>query len=238
MNPLEFVFDEVQFFGRDFAEYTQMFNLTPESLSGKSVLDCPGGPSTFGQEARQLGVSVTSCDPQYEKSSQELQEVFERQLNSIASKVTSQSDVFDPGKPQLDLDARKQLLAEFLFQFSNDAEKRHYVPAKLPILPFTDNNFDLALSGNLLFMYSDPSHGGILRNSSLDFDFHLKSIIELLRVAREARIYPIKGAHAESIPFLPHLLDELKRRNYTTSVEHVGYRDLKGAHHMLRVTRT
>ena len=48
-------------------------------------------------------------------------------------------------------------------------------------LPFADGEFDLALSSHLLFLYS----------AQLGKDFHLQSMFELCRVAREVRVFPL-----------------------------------------------
>ena len=41
-----------------------------------------------------------------------------------------------------------------------------YIPACVPSLPFEDEQFDLTLSANFLFLYSD----------NLDYNFHLQTI--------------------------------------------------------------
>lgn len=50
-----------------------------------------------------------------------------------------------------------------------------YVPATWPTLPFTDQQFDLVPSAHFLFMYGDH----------LNYHFHIETINELLRVAKE-----------------------------------------------------
>nr|WP_310735683.1 hypothetical protein [Paenibacillus thiaminolyticus] len=69
-------------------------------------------------------------------------------------------------------------------------------PAVLPELPFPDAAFDMTLSDHFLFMYADR----------LEYDFHVRTIRELMRVTREEiRIFPLadlsnrKYEHAEYI---------------------------------------
>jgi hypothetical protein len=49
---------------RSFDEYRAMFALTSSDLSG-SVLDCPGGASSFTAMANRAGVSAIAADPVY-----------------------------------------------------------------------------------------------------------------------------------------------------------------------------
>ncbi len=45
------VLPRVYFFGRTFEDYLSMFDLKIEELKGKTILDCPAGPSTFAWKA-------------------------------------------------------------------------------------------------------------------------------------------------------------------------------------------
>ena len=52
-------------------EYVRMFALTPGDLLGK-ILDCAAGPSSFNAELIAEGHEVTSCDPIYSLSAEEI----------------------------------------------------------------------------------------------------------------------------------------------------------------------
>ena len=55
-----------------------------------------------------------------------------------------------------------------------------YLPAVLPELSFNKDQFDLTLSAHFLFTYADR----------LNFDFHVRTLLEMLRVTRhEVRIF-------------------------------------------------
>ena len=91
--------------------------------------------------------------------------------------------------------------------FVNDFNKKDYVFAKLPNLPFENNYFDLALSSHLLFVY----------DNMLDYEFHKNSILEMLRVSKEVRIFPLVDFKNSRVseeknfsPFLYKILEELK----------------------------
>src|SRR5439155_10852234 len=125
--------------------------------------------------------------------------------------------------------------------FARDYPKNRnewYIPAELPALPFDDDSFDLSLSGNFLFLYSDYSEGGMLIDSPFDYQFHLNAINEFMRVSKEVRIYPIKGPHRpQPHAFLAPLTAELQTRGFLAEQMPVLYRDVIDAHHMLRVSR-
>ena len=97
----------------------------------------------------------------------------------------------------------------------------------MPDLPFAEGEFDLALCSHLLFLYS----------RQLSEEFHLRSIAELCRVAREARVFPllelgtVKSRHLDSI--LPRLASE----GFAPRVEAVPYEFQRGGDRMLRVSR-
>src|SRR5260221_2372368 len=63
---------------RNFAEYVGMFCLTPSDLKGK-ILGCGDGPASFNSEATQQGYSVTSFDPIYQFS----REQIERRIDEV-----------------------------------------------------------------------------------------------------------------------------------------------------------
>ena len=56
-----------------------------------------------------------------------------------------------------------------------------YVPVTLPSLPFKDGEFDILLSAHFLFMYADR----------LDYQFHIKTINELLRVSKRKFVFSL-----------------------------------------------
>lgn len=65
--------------------------------------------------------------------------------------------------------------------FINDYDKENYIFTELPKLPFENDSFDLIVSSHLLFTYDDR----------FDYKFHKDSILEMLRVAKEVRIFPL-----------------------------------------------
>ena len=87
----------------------------------------------------------------------------------------------------------------FLDSFEQGKKEGRYIPASLPVLPFRDGEFDIALSSHFLFLYTD----------NLSYDFHIKSIREMLRVAGEVRIFPLLDMNANKSIYVKGTMDEL-----------------------------
>jgi hypothetical protein len=98
----------------------------------------------------------------------------------------------------------------------------------LPDLPFNDEAFDLTLSAHFLFMYSDR----------LDYDFHLKTVKELMRVTRgELRIFPLVDLSCKRYEHLERLIADLVREGFAAEEIEVPYEFQKGAKQMLKIRR-
>jgi len=94
-------------------------------------------------------------------------------------------------------------LEQFISDYNLGRERKRYVKAELPKLPFDDGSFDLVLSGHFLFTYSHK----------FEFSFILSSIIELFRVcSREVRIYPLQKSSSEPYEHMADLLRTLKKQ--------------------------
>lgn len=68
-----------------------------------------------------------------------------------------------------------------LRKFYEDFNPHYYHYNLLPTLDYEENSFDLLLSSHLLFVYDDR----------FDYAFHKASILEMLRVAKEVRIFSL-----------------------------------------------
>jgi hypothetical protein len=232
-----FAFTKVLFFGRTLAEYEQMFNFVPSEWIGHAVLDCPGGPASFMAEANALGINAVACDPLYSEDIESLKRRIEIEIPECLERQSKVQHLFDPDKKPSYPQQKMQAFHRFLDDFRSPTSSAHYVSAALPNLPFANDTFDLALSGNFLFLYSDYTEGGMLFDSPFTYEFHLASIVEFLRVSREIRIYPIKGPHKESVSFLPILISRIRALGHDAQIVPIPYRDVIGAHDMLVVKR-
>ena len=74
---------------------------------------------------------------------------------------------------------RKLALEQFISDYSISRERKRYIKAELPKLPFDDRSLDLVLSGHLLFTYSHK----------FDFSSILSSITELCEYVLEKLEY-------------------------------------------------
>lgn len=231
-----FAFDKVLFFGRNLAEYCEMFNLEPASLVGKRVLDCPSGPASFVAEANAMGIKAVGCDPLYENDLPTLKARIEAEMAECLQRQSKVAHLFDPEKKPTYPDAKMEAFRRFANDFAEGQNSGRYLAAALPSLPFPDKHFDLAVSGNFLFLYSDYEEGGMLFNSPFDYTFHLNAVLEFMRVSKEARMYPIKGPHKTVNVFIDALVEDLRKRNFNAKVVPVKYRDVIGAHDMLQVS--
>ena len=110
----------------------------------------------------------------------------------------------------------------------NEEHPGTYRAAALPDLPFPDDAFDLALCSHLLFTWSDL----------LDEAWHEGALDELLRVARQVRVFPlvVQGS-GDAVPFLPRLLDRLRDQGHVARVVDVPYEFQRGGNRVLEVHR-
>lgn len=217
--------------GRSFEEYRRMFALTDGDLQG-SILDCAGGPASFNAGMRDRGYPVISCDPIYQFSADEIRQRIQDTYATVIKGVNASRDDYvwqEIASPEELGRVRMAAMAEFLADFGGDSsgevDRNRYVSAELPNLPFRDGQFDLALCSHLLFTYSDL----------LSTEFHLDSIVELCRVAREVRIFPILDISGKLSPRFEPIAMELERRGYSFEVRSVRYEFQKGGDRLLQI---
>jgi hypothetical protein len=235
-QPTRFDFNEVVFFGRCLDEYVIMFDLDLTSMRGQRVLDCSGGPAAFAFEAEVFGVAVTACDPLYDQDVATLRAVVDEHAARVYAKQQAAMDLFYA--EVVPTPERRKAMEIFLQDFVQGKSSGRYVPGRLPSLPFSDNQFDTALCGNLLFLYSDIASGGMLQNSPMDYEFHLQALQELLRVTkRDLRLYPLQGPNVTEHLYLKQSMDDLNDQGFVCELIPVKQRDIIGAEKMLRISK-
>lgn len=221
--------DRIVFIGRTFDEYMQMFDLKEPELVAQRILDCPAGACSFTAIVNQLGGDATAADIAYFHSIDELADKGVQDIEHVKFELSKVHDnfVWEYFETIDDLaSAREKALID-----STQARKQNpdrYVPVILPNLPFSDQTFDLTLSAHFLFMYSDR----------LDYDFHLKTVQELMRVTREElRIFPLVDLSGKRYEQLARLRDDLVSLGFITEEIKVPYEFQQGANQMLKVRR-
>jgi hypothetical protein len=92
---------------------------------------------------------------------------------------------------------------------------------------FDDNQFDLALVSHFLFLYSDH----------LDLDFHWHSTLELLRVTKEIRIFPLLNLARAPSPHIDPLMQRCITQGHHAEIRPVPYEFQKGGNQMLVIRK-
>ena len=180
---MPFTLEEIVPWGRSFTEYVGMFSLTAADLE-KRILGCGDGPASFNATMHAKGRRVVSVDPLYQFSGEQIRGRVREAYNTILDQLIANQVAYvwtTIASPQDLGRVRLEAMAEFLRDFLRGKGEGRYLPHELPELPFTDGEFDLALSSHLLFTYS----------KQLSVDFHCRAVLEMCRVAREVRIFPL-----------------------------------------------
>lgn len=222
--------DEVVPWGRSLAEYEQMFNLTPADLH-RHILGCGDGPAGFNAELTAQGGRVISLDPIYQFSAAELEQKIDAVYPHILEQLQQNSHnyIWETHQTVEEVGrVRLEAMRQFLADYEGGIDEGRYLVGALPELPFTNHQFSLALCSHFLFLYSDQ----------FDLAFHLASLDELCRVAKEVRVYPLVNLRAETSPHLGEALKHLMAEGWRTELQPVPYRFQKGATEMLVIYTT
>lgn len=220
--------DRVVLLGRTFEEYRRYFLLEPDKLTGKRVLDVAGGVSSFCAEANKLGINVTSFDPIYALSPDKIRRRSEPDLKSVYRAI-GRVPTYRWGyyrNPEYMRELRKRAFTIFLADYK--AHPQRYVAGELPRLPFADGEFDVTLVSYFLFAYQDR----------LDYEFHRKSMLEIMRVTRhEARIYPTVTFEAQPSEYIPMLRSDPTLRRFQFIEIKTDFEFLVNSNSFLKMTR-
>ncbi len=222
-------FDRVFLWGRPFWEYLQMFNLSKEDLE-KRILDCAGGPASFNDDLSRLGGKVVSIDPAYRMPPDEIKTHINIAHEVVRRLLIEKREFYSMDFYGNSVDEYCQVhlasMDDFLSDFPVGKSEGRYMEGALPELPFKDKEFDLAICGNLLFLYRDV----------LSIEFHIQAIEELCRVSKEVRIFPLTKPAVCETDDLETVMKELNNRGYCTERVGIAYEFRKYSKEMLRVT--
>lgn len=213
--------------GRSMDEYVKMFNLTPEELR-LTILDCAGGPASFNAEMTAQGYKVISCDPIYQFTADEIDNRIQDTYQIVIDGVKANQEYYvwqNIQSPEQMGEIRMAAMRKFLADFPLGINENRYLTDELPILPFETHQFDLVLCSHLLFTYSDQ----------LSEEFHLASVLEMCRVAKEVRIFPLLKISGEASPHLKQVMSELQQRHYSVEIKQVPYEFQKNSNQILRI---
>lgn len=204
-----------------------MFDLDEADLQGR-ILGCGDGPAAFNAELTWHGGRVVSVDPIYAfdaaQIGQRLAETYATVLEQ--TRLNQQQFVWDtiPSVEELG-QLRMSAMELFLADYEAGKQAGRYVAGELPSLPFERNRFDLALSSHFLFLYS----------AHLSAEFHVLALEEMLRVAREARVFPLLTLEAKPSPYLGEVTRYFTSRGYAVEIKRVPYEFQRGGNEMMLI---
>ena len=227
--PGDFRLEDAVPWGRNRVEYTTFFDLAGLPPHQR-ILDCAAGPSSFTTEMSRLDHLVVAADPLYRWPKETIKERIAANRGPMMAGVRAAAERFvwdDYGTPEALEATRLSAMKHFLEDYEEGRAAGRYLDAALPELPFEDAAFDLALCSHFLFLYGE----------TFDFDFHLASALELCRVARQARIFPLLDLEGRPSPHLAPLLEALASRGLAAEVREVGYQFQKGGNQMLVIQK-
>ena len=225
-----FTLDQVVPWGRSFDEYRRMFALSSDDVRLR-MLGCADGPASFNAEATAVGMSVTSCDPLYRFTPDEIARRIADTTEVIIEQTRRNQEefVWTSIRSIEELRSlRSSAMERFLADFEAGKSEGRYVDAELPTLPFEDDAFDLALCSHFLFLYSEQ----------LSEDFHFAAIREMNRVADEVRIFPLLALGGAPSPRVEAVSQRLRDCGLVSAIELVPYEFQRGGNQMMRVKRS
>ena len=223
------VLDQIVPWGRSRDEYELMFGLADGDWAG-GVLDCGGGPASFTAELSARGVRAVSVDPIYAYSGSEIRSRFEATVEPMLSQIRASPGDWTWGyhRDPDDLYAnRRAAMDRFLSDYEDGLRDGRYIVGELPSLPFDSGSFGLVVCSHLLFLYSNL----------LSEEFHIRSVLELCRVAGEVRIFPLLTLAREPSAYVSAVRAALESEGWTARVVPVHYELQRGGNQMLRVFR-
>jgi hypothetical protein len=222
-----FTLDQVVPWGRSYEEYASMFSLTGSDMAGR-ILGCGDGPASFNAEATRRGIKVVSCDPIYTFNKADIKARIVATYEQVIDQTKHNQNefVWEAITSVEELgQVRMAAMEAFLDDYPAGLVEGRYLNFELPSLPFPDGEFDLALCSHFLFLYS----------RQLDEAFHDASLLELCRVAKEVRVFPLLALGGTISPHLERSIEMLHAAGHQVSIQQVNYEFQRGASEMLRI---
>lgn len=207
--------------GRSFAEYEKMFCLSDNDLK-KSILGCGDGPASFNAELTKMGGTVVSIDPTYTFSRDQLKSRIAEVYDEIMPQMekTQNNYIWDSIASVQELGKiRMSAMDTFIADYESGKAEKRYIEAALPALPFESGQFDLAVCSHFLFLYSEQ----------VSLQQHLDSMLELTRVAKEVRGYPLVTLKADPSPYIETVIGHLSEHGIKCELIDSRYQFQKGA---------
>ncbi|MFO0795823.1 MAG: hypothetical protein U0586_17375, partial [Candidatus Brocadiaceae bacterium] len=190
------------------------------------ILGCGDGPAGFNSELTKLGGHVISVDPIYIFDAAQIRSRISETYETVMAQMrknqkdyvwSSMSSVEELGC------VRMSAMNTFLSDYETGKNDGRYIAGELPSLPLESGKFDIALSSHFLFLYS----------AHLSAQFHLQALREMLRVAREVRVFPLLTLDGTPSPHLTFVTESLASHGFGIEVRRVPYEFQRGGNEML-----
>lgn len=227
---MSYTLENILITGRTYEEYMAFFDLDEKALVGKKVLDCPSGASSFIKTAKEKGIVARGADILYQFDIEEIKKQGLKTIDYIykdTSWMDGYSFEFYKSIPE-----HRTYREGALKGFYEDFNSFDYSYEELPKLNYEDDTFDLLVSSHFLFTYDDR----------FSYEFHKDSILEMLRVSKEVRIFPLVGyqnsmekEEKNFSPYVYKLLEDLKE--FSPKIQKVDFEFQINAGYMLKVTK-
>ncbi len=221
--------DTVVPFGRSLAEYRLMFDLSDLDLN-KKIIGIADGPASFNAEMKGKGNPVISIDPIYQYSAKQIESQFYNIVDDIISQVKQSPNDWVWSyhqSPEHLRENRVKVLEQFIADYETGKIEGRYLTSELPTLECDSQQYDIALCSHFLFLYSEQ----------FEYKFHRAAIYEMLRVAKEVRVFPLLNLDLKRSPHLQPILNELEASGYKVTIKQVEYEIQKGGNEMLQIHR-
>lgn len=227
---MTFFLADVVPWGRSYDEYVRFFDLSAHDLD-RQIIGCADGPASFNSELTASGGSIVSCDPLYRYTRDEIRARILQCYPKIREQVEKNQDLFiweSVSSPEELGKMRRLAMRLFLKDYETGRRDGRYCAACLPHLPFLDNSSDLAICSHLLFYYSD----------TLTESFHHAAIREMLRVAPEARIFPLVDLNGRVSRYRDTIATKLRKDGFEVEIRTVSYEFIRGGNQAMIISRT
>ena len=220
-----FTLEHVVPWGRSYDEYVSMFDLTEVDL-GLRLLGCGDGPAGFNSALTKRGGHIVSVDPIYAFDTGQIRSRVSETYETVMMQMRKNHSHYVWGtisSVEHLGSVRMSAMDTFFADFEAGKQEGRYLAGELPSLPFRNGQFDIALSSHFLFLYS----------AHLSAEFHLQALQEMLRVAREVRIFPLLTLNGTLSPYLHVVNVHLANRGCSVEAKRVPYEFQRGGDEML-----
>jgi SAM-dependent methyltransferase len=229
MAETKIKYENIVPWGRSYDDYVRMFDLSPQDCT-KKILSCGDGPASFNSQMSRQGYYVTSIDPIYQFSKEQISQRIIEVYDNVLMQTSENEEKFiwnNIGSIEELGKTRMMAMNEFLADYEQGKSHGRYICASLPELPFQNNSFDLVLCAHFLFFYSE----------NLSLQFHIEAIKEMCRLGNEIRIFPIIDLNGKVSAYLKPVKEYFNALGWSSKEVQVDYEFQKGGNTMLRLER-